>query len=104
MTTARAVPATLCGKYDPRQGAMWPPACILAGTQKRIDSSYVGTEQSRSVLDGDPAERILEYAERESADCIVMGSRGLSDVRGLVLGSVSHKVSNRAVCTCIAVK
>ncbi len=56
------------------------------------------------VLDGDPAERILEYAERENADCIVMGSRGLSDVKGLVLGSVSHKVSNRATCTCITVK
>ncbi len=56
------------------------------------------------VLDGDPAEQILEHAERESVDCIVMGSRGLSDVRGLVLGSVSHKVSNRATCTCIAVK
>ena len=56
------------------------------------------------VLDGDPAERILEHAEGENADCIVMGSRGLSDVKGLVLGSVSHKVSNRATCTCIAVK
>jgi nucleotide-binding universal stress UspA family protein len=56
------------------------------------------------VLDGDPAEQVLEYAEREGVDCIVMGSRGLSDVRGLVLGSVSHKVSNRAACTCIAVK
>jgi nucleotide-binding universal stress UspA family protein len=56
------------------------------------------------VLDGDPAERILEHAERENADCIVMGSRGLSDVKGLVLGSVSHKVGNRAACTCITVK
>ena len=59
---------------------------------------------SVTVLDGDPAERILEHAERENADCIVMGSRGLSDVKGLVLGSVSHKVSNRATCTCITVK
>ena len=59
---------------------------------------------SVAVLDGDSAERILEHAKRERADCIIMGSRGLSDVRGLVLGSVSHKVSNRATCTCIAVK
>ena len=59
---------------------------------------------SVTVLDGDPAERILEHAERENADCIVMGSRGLSDVKGLILGSVSHKVRNRAACTCITVK
>ena len=59
---------------------------------------------SVAVLDGDSAERILEHAKRERADCIIMGSRGLSDVKGLVLGSVSHKVSNRATCTCITVK
>jgi len=57
-----------------------------------------------TLLDGDPAQRVLEHAERESVDCIVMGSRGLSDVKGLILGSVSHKVSNRAACTCISVK
>lgn len=57
-----------------------------------------------AVLDGDPAKRILEYAKQEKADCIIMGSRGLSDVRAFVLGSVSQKVSNLAGCTCIAVK
>jgi nucleotide-binding universal stress UspA family protein len=59
---------------------------------------------STVVLDGDPARRILECAEQEDTDCIVMGSRGLSDIRALVLGSVSQKVSNAATCTCIAVK
>jgi nucleotide-binding universal stress UspA family protein len=59
---------------------------------------------SVTILDGDPAERILEHAEHEGTDCIVMGSRGLSDMKGLVLGSVSHKVNNRAACTCITVK
>lgn len=57
-----------------------------------------------TMLDGDPAQRILEHAERESVDGIVMGSRGLSDAKGLLLGSVSHKVSSRAACTCITVK
>lgn len=59
---------------------------------------------STAVLDGDPARRILECAEQEDTDCIVMGSRGLSDIRALMLGSVSQKVSNAATCTCIAVK
>lgn len=59
---------------------------------------------SAAVLDGDPAKRILEHAKQEDADCIVMGSRGLSDINAVFLGSISHKVTNLAACTCITVK
>ena len=57
-----------------------------------------------AVLDGDPAKRILECAEQESVDCIIMGSRGLSDIKALMLGSVSQKVAYLSPCTCITVK
>lgn len=53
---------------------------------------------------GDPAGRILDTIRDEGIDCVVMGSRGLGDLQGLFLGSVSHKVSNHAPCTCITVK
>ena len=53
---------------------------------------------------GDPADRILECIDKEKIDCVIMGSRGLNNLKGLFLGSVSHKVANRAPCTCIAVK
>jgi nucleotide-binding universal stress UspA family protein len=33
-----------------------------------------------------------------------MGSRGLSDLKGLMLGSISHKVANSAPCTVITVR
>ena len=56
------------------------------------------------VGDGDPAARILTCAENEKVDCIIMGSRGLSDIRALLQGSVSRKVSNRADCTIITVR
>lgn len=52
---------------------------------------------------GDPVDCIIEEARSVHADGIVMGSRGLSDIKGAVVGSVSHKVSNRADCTCIMV-
>ena len=59
---------------------------------------------STLVVDGDPADQILRCIDEQNIDCVVMGSRGLSDIKGVLLGSVSHKVANRASCTCIAVK
>lgn len=56
------------------------------------------------IEEGDVTQRILGCAEREGADLIVMGSRGRSDLKGLLLGSNSHKVSQLAPCTCITVK
>jgi nucleotide-binding universal stress UspA family protein len=56
------------------------------------------------VTDGVPAEVILKAADHEGADAIVMGSRGLGNLTGMLMGSVSHKVANHAEATCIAVK
>ncbi len=53
---------------------------------------------------GDPASRILNCIDEDNIDCVIMGSRGLNDLKSLFLGSVSHKVTNRAPCTCITVK
>lgn len=75
-----------------------------------IDAARMEAEDSGvqkvavAVLDGDPAKRILECAEQEDVDCIVMGSRGLSDIKALMLGSVSQKVAYLSPCTCITVK
>ncbi len=64
-----------------------------------------GVEQISTVIaKGDPAKRILETAKAENADMIVMGSRGFGDLRGLLLGSVSHKVSHLSEVTCVTVK
>lgn len=53
---------------------------------------------------GEPAKTIVDVAARRHADTIVMGTRGLSDITGLVMGSVAHKVSHIADCTVISVK
>ena len=56
------------------------------------------------VVEGKPAAKILEVAEREGVDAIVLGSRGLGDIRSTLLGSVSHKVAHLANVHCILVK
>lgn len=53
---------------------------------------------------GDPAQKILDYAGQGDYDHIIMGSRGVSELRGAALGSVSHKVINQAVCRVTLVK
>ncbi len=48
--------------------------------------------QLKDVGAGHVAKAIVESVEANGIDLIVMGSRGLSDVQGLMLGSVTHKV------------
>ena len=71
----------------------------------RADAVEKGVSEIATAMgDGDPAARILACAKQEKTDCIVMGSRGLSDIKALLEGSVSRKVSNRAGCTVVAVR
>jgi nucleotide-binding universal stress UspA family protein len=56
------------------------------------------------VEHGDPADQIVHAAERHHADLIVMGRRGHGDLKGLLLGSVSHKVCQLADTACLTVK
>jgi nucleotide-binding universal stress UspA family protein len=58
----------------------------------------------RLVERGRAAQSILSCAERQKANLIVMGSRGLGDLKGMLVGSVSHRVSNLSSCTCVTVK
>lgn len=54
--------------------------------------SNEGLKVEGVIEKGDPAGVIVEYAERGKYDHVIMGSRGVSELRGVVIGSVSHKV------------
>lgn len=53
---------------------------------------------------GYPAEVIVQVAEEEASDLIVLGSRGLGAFKAFFLGSVSHRVSHHAPCSVLIVK
>ena len=68
-------------------------------------AAEVGVEAVRSVVEnGDPGTRIVAWAADNGADLIVMGSRGLGQVEGMLLGSVSRKVCNISPVNCLTVK
>ncbi|MCF6094212.1 universal stress protein [Microaerobacter geothermalis] len=56
------------------------------------------------LLVGDPAKTICQSAESSDVQMIVMGSRGLGTLKGFMLGSVSHKVTQLAKCPVFIVK
>lgn len=56
------------------------------------------------LIEGNSAEAIIEVAKTRNSDVIVMGSRGLGRLAGLVLGSTSQKVVSHAPCPVLIVR
>ncbi|MCS6291489.1 MAG: universal stress protein [Nitrospira sp.] len=56
------------------------------------------------VLSGHPAQTIVRAAQREGVDLLVVGSRGLTGVKAISLGSVSRAVAQLATCPVLIVK
>ncbi len=63
-----------------------------------------GISVETRLKQGVPAEELLRAAVDEKVDLIVLGSRGLSQVRAFFLGSVSDKVSHHAKCATLIVR
>jgi len=62
------------------------------------------TGSVRRVSPGRTAEMIVDVAEETGAELIVMGTRGMSEIRSLLLGGVATKVVNRATCPVLLVR
>jgi len=80
-----------------------PGRSMLAAATELANSLGV-TPVYSECRSGSPAKEILEVAESQGVDTIIMGSRGLSDFGGMRMGSVSHKVGHLATCTCITIR
>ncbi|MEI3612641.1 universal stress protein [Pseudogracilibacillus sp. SO30301A] len=77
--------------------------------RKKISSATDKLEKNNldytvEILHGEPGPTIVEYANKDNYDLLIIGSRGLNVFQEMVLGSVSHKVVKRANCPVMVVK
>lgn len=63
-----------------------------------------GVDIADLIMEGPPGEKICEVARNESCEMVIMGSRGRSDLKGLLLGSVAHRVLQQASCPVLVVR
>lgn len=62
-----------------------------------------GKHARAEVREGDPAEEILKLVETDGADLIIAGARGVSALRGLLVGSVADRLLKGAPCSVLLV-
>lgn len=72
---------------------------------RELKEQGVSARSERHVAyHGHTGKMIAEAAQENGADVIVMGSRGLSDLAGIFLGSVAHKVLHLSTCPVLIIK
>lgn len=77
---------------------------VLDGARERARKAGLTDKQiSTATVDGDQARELIKAAKRKKVDLIVVGSRGRGRLEGLLIGSVSQKVSALSPCPCMIV-
>jgi len=74
-----------------------------AGTAERVLRDG-GFQAEARVIHGDPRDALVELAQNEGADLLVVGSHGRSGVAKLLMGSVASHVVTHAPCSVLVVK
>ena len=76
---------------------------VASAVKKLQDAGLTAKGKLVDVAAGHVAKAIVEAAHANGSDLIVMGSRGLSDVQSILLGSVTHKVMQTAAIPVLVV-
>ncbi len=85
----------------------YEPAIFKMEGEKLLDAykkEAPSISMTAEVLIGSPAEQIISAVETYKADLIVMGSRGQSQVKQVVMGSVSQYILHHADCPVMVVR
>jgi nucleotide-binding universal stress UspA family protein len=76
---------------------------LLDAAQASAKAAGVG-EVETHARQGDAADAILDVAEEQEADLVVVGNKGLTGAKRFLLGSVPNKVSHHAPCSVLIVR
>jgi nucleotide-binding universal stress UspA family protein len=91
-----------------REAADWNvgPDVLVDGvlSAAQAEAAGLGVQADIRALRGDPADALIEAAEQEGADLIVVGNRGMTGAKRFLLGSVPNKVSHHAPCSVLIVR
>ena len=75
---------------------------ILAEAEGQVSGS--GVKVRTFARKGEPADAILDVAEENNADLIVVGNKGMTGAKRFLLGSVPNKVSHHAPCSVLIIR
>ncbi|TGG93352.1 universal stress protein [Natronospirillum operosum] len=76
---------------------------VFAAMRKALGDDASGI-RDQILLEGDPGEAVIKHADAADAPMIIVGSRGISRVRGLLIGSVSQRLAEHAHCPVTVVR
>jgi nucleotide-binding universal stress UspA family protein len=77
-------------------------ADLLARDERRLDEAGIAVE--KHVREGDPAHTILDVADEQGAELIVIGATGVTGMRRFMLGSVGSKLAHHAHTSLLIVR
>jgi nucleotide-binding universal stress UspA family protein len=82
----------------------YPGQEIGQAVLRDAEKHYAGKVKVKTVLrEGDPAEGLIDVAEEEGIDLIIVGNRGMTGAKRFLLGSVPNQVSHHAPCNVMIV-
>ena len=88
--------------YDPIEAHGDAQRELVAPAMEILEKAGVNAELT--LLHGRPADEVIRYAEKNNADLVVVGSRGLNALQESAIGSVSHKIIKHVKCPTLVVK
>jgi nucleotide-binding universal stress UspA family protein len=114
---AKSVGASLhvVSAYDPVGGAHFDEEGARVGVSPTIEVDAIlqaaagkgnadGVEVDTYARKGDPSDAILDVADEQSADLIIVGNKGMTGAKRFLLGSVPDKISHHANCSVMIVR